>query len=143
MRIGLAAGFLAACCLGLVACDPGVSVEPASSGSTVLPTHRDLQSGPDGLQRGTIVMSGSCVVLEEAVQHLRWLIVWPAGYQLRDTVVVSGEGQPIARVGDTVDLGGGEYKESQYAFLKTLLATEPAAACRVGNYWLATDITRR
>jgi hypothetical protein len=142
MGRGAVAGVLAICSLGLGACSSEAIGQP-STARTAFPTHRDLSGGPAALQRGTILQSGSCVVLEEPVQHLRWLVIWPAGYELREGTLFDGVGRPMARVGDVFDLGGGEYPDSAYSFLQTLLVTEPPESCRSANYWLATDVTRR
>lgn len=131
-----------ACWLVLIACESNPS-EPAAAGSPALPTHRDLGSaGPAALQRGTIVATGQCVVLEEAVQHLKWVILWPPGYSYRAPAILDDRGIQIAQLGEIVDLVGGEYHDAQYEFLKTLLVTEPLAACRGGDYWLATSLAR-
>lgn len=134
---------VAATCVGLGACVVAPSIEPGTT-RTILPTHRDLRGGePAALQRGTIVATPSCVLLEEPIQRIRWLVVWPAGYSGLGGSIVDGDGHPVARVGDVVDLGGGEYREDQYGFLQTLLISEPALGCRGGPYWLATDVSRR
>jgi hypothetical protein len=88
-------------------------------------------------------MEGSCVLLEEAVQRLRWLIVWPAGYQLRDTTILGSDGQVVARVGDVVDLGGGEYPASEYQTLRPQLVVEPSPTCLGPSFWVTNEVTRR
>lgn len=49
-------------------------------------------------------------------------------------------GAEVARVGDTVKLGGGEYHESQYDLLRTLMPADVPAACRSPEYWLVSEI---
>ena len=48
----------------------------------------------------------------------------------------------VAKVGDRVNLGGGEYHESGYDFVRTLLATDIPAGCRDSTYWLVGEVTR-
>ena len=48
----------------------------------------------------------------------------------------------VAKVGDRVNLGGGEYHESDYDFLRTLMSADLPAGCRDSTYWLVSNVTR-
>ena len=51
-------------------------------------------------------------------------------------------GSQVARIGDAVKLGGGEYHEAQYDFLRTLMSADVPAACRSAEYWLVGEVVR-
>ena len=108
-------------------------------GTTTLPTHKDLNGYPAALLDATLVRDGPCLRAAAADGTERWLPIWPAGFSLAGDVMMNG-GQHIVSVGDRVKLGGGEYDETDYAFLRTLMNDEVPAACRGGKYWLVGQI---
>ncbi len=59
--------------------------------------------------------------------------MWPAGFRLENETVLDAKGEAVAVVGKPVRLGGGEYHESQYGFLRSLMNGDVAAACRGGE----------
>ena len=110
--------------LGLVAC------QLASN----LPTHRSTSESPAALLEGTLALDGSClVILGDRGQ--KWLPIWPPGFYLASTSLMDESG-----IGDTLSIGGGEYHENQWDFLAGLLATPVPSECRLGTYWLASDV---
>ena len=104
-----------------------------------LPSHKDLSSYPAALLTAELVLDGECVFAANAEAGGRWLPIWPNGYSLADGEISDRDG-PIARIGDRVKLGGGEYHDSQFEFLRTLLVVPVPASCRGGDYWLVADV---
>ena len=67
-----------------------------------------------------------------------WLVVWPAGYALKSNEIVDGSGNHVAKIGDQVDLGGGQYSDAN---IQSLLAGSVPAACRTTQYWLTVTVS--
>lgn len=82
---------------------------------------------------------GACLYAQSLDPRSRWLPIWPPGFSLTGDVVMNG-GAEVAKVGDPVKLGGGEYHESQYDFLRTLMPADVPTACRGGEYWLVGEV---
>lgn len=127
----MAASLVASCGVG----SPSTG-EPSTGG---LPTHKDLNGYPAALLEATLVRDGQCLYAEGLEANGRWLPIWPSGFGLSGDAVMNGSAQ-IATVGDHVRLGGGEYHESQYDFLRTLMPADVPAACRGGEYWLVGEV---
>jgi hypothetical protein len=113
------------------------SCGPSSVGG--LPTHRDLGGGPAALLTGTLILEGSCLYAVGSETTGRWLPVWPPNFGLAGDVVMDGT-RPVARVGDVVKLGGGEYAGHSSDFLRTLMDGDVPAECQHGAYWLVTEV---
>jgi len=103
----------------LAACGTAISNEggaaPAGQDSPVpLPTWTDF-GGEDafvgGRLRGSPDVDGGCVWLEEA--RLRFAVLWPQGYsaQFDPLRLINERGEVIAREGDLIRAGGGNYVE--------------------------------
>lgn len=116
-----------------------VACDAALPGNDGLPTHNDLNGYPAALLQATLVRDGSCLYAQSEDPEGRWLPIWPSGFSLTGGVVMS-RGGAVAKVGDAVKLGGGEYHESQYDFLRTLMPADVPAACRGGEYWLVGEV---
>jgi hypothetical protein len=123
-----ALSLLALASLGLVAC------QLASN----LPTHRRTGDSPAALLEGTLALDGSCLVIVGDRQQ-RWLPIWPTGFYLAGTSLMDESGI-VAAIGDPISMGGGEYHEKEWEFLAGLLATPVPTECRLGTYWLASDV---
>jgi hypothetical protein len=126
-RTGFAAVALAAV-LGSCAWPPDSS----------LPTHNDLNGYPAALLEANLVREGNCLYAIQG-SDLRWLPIWPSRFILSDDAVVNG-GSQVASVGDVVKLAGGEYHDTQYDFLRTLMPAEVPAECRSAEYWLVSEV---
>jgi hypothetical protein len=111
----------------------------ASSSRGGLPTHNDLNAYPMALLAATLVRDGECVVVQRADPSGRWLPIWPSGFSLNGDAVMNGSVQ-VAKVGESVKLVGGEYHESQYDFLFTIMPVDVPADCRGGEYWLVGQV---
>lgn len=105
----------------------------------MLPTHNDLDGYPAALLRATLMRDGACLYAQSEEPRGRWLPIWPSGFSLTGDVVM-GRGGAAAKVGDAVKLGGGEYHESQYDFLRTLMPADVPVGCRGGEYWLVGEV---
>jgi hypothetical protein len=104
-----------------------------------LPTRNDLDGYPAALLEATLVRDGACLVAQGPDPRDRWLPIWPPGFSLAGDVVLDG-GAEVARVGDVVKLGGGEYHEPEYDVLRTLMPADVPDACRGGAYWLVGEV---
>ena len=98
---------------------------------TNLPTHHmSPNAGPTALQRGRLEYDDPCVLLVDQSQGHRWLVVWPSGTSLDGDSIIDSGGHPEAHIGDTVDLGGGAYGESDYKFVRGLMEADVPEGCR-------------
>jgi hypothetical protein len=104
-----------------------------------LPSHKDLDAYPAALLTAELVVDGDCVFATNAESGGRWLPIWPAGYSLENGVISDRDG-PIARIGEGVKLGGGEYHASQSEFVQTLLVVPIPPSCQGGDYWLVSEV---
>jgi hypothetical protein len=104
-----------------------------------LPTHRDLDAYPAALLTADLVMDGECVFATNGKTGGRWLPIWPSGYSVANGVISDRDG-PVARIGESVELGGGEYHDSRFDFVQTLLVVPIPSSCRGGDYWLVSDV---
>jgi len=138
-QTGLAQFALALLALALVllvtACG-GTTPAPASA---ILPTHRDLDAYPDALLEATLTRDDRCLFATRPDSGERWLPIWPSGYSMVGDTVMNGT-TPVATVGDRVKLGGGEYHETEYDFLRTLMPADVPGDCRVDLYWLVSTV---
>jgi hypothetical protein len=117
-----------------------LSARGAGSSTLIsLPTHNDLNGYPTALLEATLVRDGPCLYAEGLDDAGRWLPIWPVGFALDAEVVVNGS-ERMGMLGDHLKLAGGEYHESQYGFLRTLMPADVPAACRGGEYWLVSGM---
>lgn len=130
------------CSLVASACvpmSPSASPRATLIGDVRLPSHRELDAYPTGLIEGQLVLDGECVILEPSLSGIRYLPVWPPGAtRTGDAVIV--DGVVVATVGSDVALGGGHYGGQHFAFLRTLMEDEVPDACRIGDYWLVSEV---
>jgi hypothetical protein len=117
-----------------------LSARGAGSSTLIsLPTQNDLNGYPTALLEATLVSDGPCLHAEGLDGAGRWLPIWPVGFALDGEFIVKGS-ERVGTIGDQVKLGGGEYHESQYGFLRTLMPDDVPAACRGGEYWLVSGM---
>ncbi len=89
----------------------------------------------DALLVGKLVLLDGCLYVDDGFGH-RYLPIWPHNFALSvqgDVVqILDDTGQPVARVGDEVKIGGGEVPADQIArySLQPLFSQCPAP------YWL-------
>jgi hypothetical protein len=122
--------------LGLLA----LSIIACGQRATGLPTHRDLGGGPTALLSVDLEAAGACVYGVAPDGSGRWLIIWPAGFGLRDGLIVDGSGSERATIGESVQLTGGEYHATQFDFIQSLLESPPDPSCTADEYFLATEV---
>lgn len=120
----------------------GMASRPADVRVVELPTYRPLNGYPTALLEATLEKDSDCVYAAEPFSGTRYLVIWPPGttlheYNSSEAAVIDGQGRVIASIGEAVRLGGGEYAGHQLDFVRTLLATDIAAECVSGRYWLA------
>jgi hypothetical protein len=107
----------------------------ACGAANPLPRHRDLDSYPAALLTATLVRSGDCLYADAPDGSDRWLPIWPRSYHLDGDALFDLD-MRVATVGDTVPLGGGEYRAVDEDFLRSLMVNDIPTACRIGQYWL-------
>lgn len=124
---------LAALLLGATLAVAGCDASIAS-----LPTHRMTDGGPAAILPGTLIDRAGCIFLRSATaEHL---VLWPPGFGRVGTQIVRS-GNPVAQIGELVELTGGEYRDDAFEFLQSeLLQNDVPAACRSPLYWLATAV---
>ena len=70
------------------------------------------------------------------------LIIWPYGYSLDtdngEIWIISDEGQPVAKVGDSIQMGGGG---SSASFVEEKIGHSLPEGCE-GPFWLGWDIRK-
>jgi hypothetical protein len=114
----------------------GCSLLPRSGN---LPSHKDMNGYPAALLTARLVVEGDCLFADGADSGGRWLPIWPSGFALESGVITDISG-PVAAIGDTVKLGGGEYHDDQFDFVQTLLIVPVPPSCRGGDYWLVGEV---
>ena len=105
---------------------------------TSLPTHVDWGgSSPAAVQTGRLALSGDCVSLVDK-QRGAWIVLSQPGSYRSGVAIADSSGKVLARIGDEVSIGGGEYQADSIG--SQLVAPIPAA-CQTDRYWLAGDMT--
>jgi hypothetical protein len=54
--------------------------------------------------------------------------------------IVDSSGDAVATIGKPITVGGGEYSQNQYSFLRTLMPNDVLEPCRGGQFWLVTGV---
>lgn len=108
-----------------------------SSSAPLFPTQKD--PNPDVMRAlliGELVLEDGCLRVDG------YLLVWPHGFSIitKDEViqVIDDNSQPIARVGDKLNVGGGECAKPCKFIAKTS-AQLPSDRCP-GPYWIVGEI---
>ena len=113
----------------------GDSVNTSSS-APFFPVQKDPNLDyMEALLVGELVIEDGCLRVDDD------LLVWPHGFSLsiegEVIQVIDGTGQPIARVGDKVEVSGGEVGTSELpeGYLSEISAQLPSDRC-LGPYWI-------
>lgn len=89
---------------------------------------------------GTLVIVDECVRVNDSNSNISYLLVWPPDFSLStesDPIqILDGDGKVVARVGDMVQIGGGEVKS--LSFLNESLQKNLPPNC-VAPYWIVGD----
>jgi hypothetical protein len=92
------------------------------------------------LAKGKLVVENGCLRLKPIIGHSR-LLIWPYGYSLHTEgkiiEVVNGDGKTVARVGDTIKVGGGPAVSAEIVEIYT--GKQPPDECP-GLYWLVSEV---
>jgi hypothetical protein len=115
-----------------------VAVACSGTSGQQLPAHHLGDTAPAATQDGVLTTDGTCVLLEAPVAQL-WTVIWPPGYTLNGSAVRSSSGA-AATLGIKTTLSGGEYKQNQYDFVRSLMDQDLPSSCRTHDFWLATGI---
>jgi hypothetical protein len=113
----------------------GDSVNTSSS-APFFPVQKDPNLDyMEALLVGELVIEDGCLRVDDD------LLVWPHGFSLsiegEVIQVIDDTGQPIARVGDKVEVSGGEVGTSELpeGYLSEISAQLPSDCC-LGPYWI-------
>lgn len=92
---------------------------------------------------GTLVLSGECLLVKSDNSEHTTLPIWPYDHRLRvegNTIeVLNGNGEVVARVGEPVEMGGGEVPVD-VDWINSHLHYPIPAACQ-GPYWIVGGTT--
>lgn len=146
----VAVWFIVACGTVTIA-EPSANIRPAMLSQSILfprqaPT-RAPQIYPDARLVGQLVVVDTCLRIDVGQGHPSVLPVWPPNFTLsieNGTPTIMNEvGNVVGRVGDTLELRGGDIPDDENAWLTTeMLRQKPPQTCR-GPYWLAADDVKR
>lgn len=142
-------------CLGLFlvlmgcGCNAGVGLPsplspaaPTQAAPFYVAYHRALNSYPAAeLGAATLVVESGCLWLRSG--KMRWLPLWPESVALRvgEPETLMERGEVVARVGQPISVGGGEYQPAEAAFAISLIdGNPPPAECAGGLYWLVSEV---
>lgn len=112
----------------------GVSVNTSLSQAPFFPVQNPNQTVQmDALLKGELVLVNGCLRVDN------YLLVWPYVFSISSTdgeviQIIDNTGKPFARVGDKVNLGGGEMSSE---FIAQYSAELPNARCS-GPYWIVS-----
>jgi hypothetical protein len=115
-----------------------IATVAACAGPSNLPTHVGFNGGPTALMSGQLVEVDGCLYIETPSGPD--LLIWPPSFALVEDGVVVGGGRPVARVGQPITVGGGEYQARDYDFLRTRMSNDVPAHCRDGRFWLVISV---
>jgi hypothetical protein len=93
--------------------------------------------GPTALGVGTLELRSGCIFIVE--QGSARLVAWSNGFSLRGSaraLELLWQGEPWARIGDRVGLGGGEISLERF---RSLVGRPPPSECGAVAFWLATE----
>jgi hypothetical protein len=96
---------------------------PTSGGPSLVPIPTDEPPGPnagcmDALLTGRLVADAEVGIAVEAPDGTRIVVVWPHGWAAVDAdgsrTLLNDRGEPVARVGDEVGIGGGNGQDGRF-----------------------------
>jgi len=130
-------------CLSIVGCSCS---EGFGTGPTpFFPVERDHGSFSVYMQaraEGRLILKEGCLRLKRLFGESQ-LIIWPHGYELRieeKTIqVIDADGRMVARVGDWIEVGGGESKSVEH--IEDYIGQSLPPDC-AGPYWIAGPIEK-
>lgn len=124
-----------------IAAVAGCGPPPVAQSTLVLLRYGDLDGGPTALTNGTIRFTNGCTWIDGG-EGVSDVMLWPPGARVEiiggaAAVVVEGV---TLRHGDTVALGGGEYRD-EIEWVRHLVGPIPPN-CAANAFWLATTVTK-
>lgn len=95
-----------------------------------------LDAFPAASLTGTVIEQDGCIRVRSDRSPSNYLPVWQPGHRIQRSgerlEIVDRRGEVVARVGEPIDLGGGEWPSAE-----NYLATPLPPAC-TGPYWMAS-----
>ena len=100
--------------------------------------------GIDGM---TALMEGRLELENGYLRVDKYLLIWPHGFSLRtegeEILIIDGNGQVVARVGDKITLGGGEVsipEEEAKEFIEKSITGKPLPDNCTGPYCIVSEV---
>ena len=128
-------------CLSINGCSCGEGYDVVPTSTPYFPAQRD----PGAVQMEA--RAEGRLILDEGYLRLKptfgesYMIIWPYGYTVRledKTIqVLNADGQPVARVGDWIVLGGGETYLTE--FIEDIIGQSLPPDC-TGPYWITGTV---
>jgi len=123
----------------------GAAPTPGDEVAVYFPTHlRPPTGSPEAGNTATIIVRSNCLLLrsvyDDGTVDVR-MAIWPHGWKLAEgTVILDADGTPVAAVGDTVFMGGGEVSSE---VVLRVVGEPPPPRCEFGGFWWVTPPLER
>ena len=133
---------------GVACAGSGITGAAPTRGDEVaiyFPTHlRPPTGSPEAGNTATIIVRSNCLLLrsvyDDGTVDVR-MAIWPHGWKLAEgTVILDADGTPVAAVGDTVFMGGGEVSSE---VVLRVVGEPPPPRCEFGGFWWVTPPLER
>lgn len=119
----------------------GCAQDSASNevGNPFFPTHEDTGMSAAAILQGTLIKTSNCLIVDSATQGQAYLPIWSESFSWDEgkSSILDQEGNVLARVGQDVDLTGGQVSLDAAS---QLTGESIPDACQVGGYWNTTAI---
>lgn len=124
-----------------IGCDAN-SVNP-SLGDLFFPVQKEGLAQMLIATKGRLVVENSCLRLKPIIGN-SYLLIWPYGYSVhlegKVIEVINGNGKIVARVGDTITVGGGEAASTEIVMIYS--SQQLPDNCK-GPYWLVSEVINK
>jgi hypothetical protein len=119
-----------------------VSCQAASAPDPFFPQQRDAHpNNMTAFLTGNLILINDCLRVRDTT-NTSYLLIWPHGFSLNKKdnpmQLYDDKGQAVARVGDTLKIGGGEMR-LEYV---SNLVLQPVPANCSGPYWIVGEILK-
>jgi hypothetical protein len=106
-----------------------------SDGGIFFPTQASPDV-PNAQAFGTLVRLRDCILLRQSAPGSDLLLLWPEGFSFQRGKVLEGD-TPVAKMGDRVQVGGGEVSPE---VATELAGQEIPSSCADPTPWIMSDI---
>ena len=132
------------CILAVVLSTAVACSDNSTNNSSPAPCFPVQKAGLDrwaGELEGKLVLDNGCLRVD------KYLLIWPHGFSLRtegeEILVIDSNGQVVARVGDIINVGGGEVTaEGAREFIGKSFTVQPLPDNCTGPYFFVADTVK-